>query len=135
MIVNHVSGAADGFENQPCLRLGDFEIDGDWFAKSEGAVDWSSVLEGTRTTLTTTEWRSNQNQCVNGGTRWGYYYKAGIFCDTFDNDEQSHLQTGTKHQLDCCPEQWVPLITTPMQDKGDLTNVCDTKISHPFIYV
>mmetsp|Transcript_75866 Transcript_75866/g.68017 ORF Transcript_75866/g.68017 Transcript_75866/m.68017 type:complete len:507 (-) Transcript_75866:235-1755(-) len=114
---------SDGFENRPCLRLRDFEIDGDWYAKTEGAVDWSSVIEGTRTTGTNSEWRSTQNQCTNSFERWGYYYKAGIFCDTFDNDEQSQLQTGTKHDLDCCPEKWVPLITTPMQDKGDLTNV------------
>eukprot|EP01084_Bolivina_argentea_P139661 245678_1 len=85
---------SDGFETKPCLRLNDFSIDGNWWAETEDEIDWSSVLEGKRTTVDNIEFKSDQNQCqLDTGVRYGWYYDAGIFCDTFDNDEASHFNT------------------------------------------
>eukprot|EP01083_Nonionella_stella_P242188 845004_1 len=117
--------AADGFCNDPCTQLSNFSIDGDWWATSETEVDWSTVLDGTRTTNGNTglEWATKQNQCAKStARRSGWYYQSGVFCDTFDNNEQSLLQNGPPGTLDLNPNSWVPLLDSPMNDKGDLIN-------------
>eukprot|EP01083_Nonionella_stella_P242138 844882_1 len=111
---------SDGFDNKPCLRLSNFSIDGNWWADEEAEVDWSSVMAGGRISKTDPQWLSQQNQCVQDGSRWGWWYKAGVFCDTMGVWEQSAPSFSNPEDN---PRGWVPLTARLLMEEADLTNV------------
>eukprot|EP01083_Nonionella_stella_P026824 73862_1 len=128
-VLSQNTPAADGFVTNPCLRLSNFSLDGDWWAEEQGEVDWSSVLDGTRVNRSLDPyWDETQNQCSRLPTfypeyRWGWWYNSGVFCDTFGTTETSLISPNVNIVVDE-PRSWVPLIAdVPGSSKYDLTNV------------